>query len=202
MHPRLAAFAAVVSILSACSSGADDGSAPTDDPAQFAAENLDGQADPSDGGADDATPTTTVDDGPLDPSEIPGEPVNQYDLSVRDCFDQIEDRRDGLPVTVTIRIPCEEPHHFEVFAQLIYPADHPSLYPGDAVVRDYALASCYRKFSSWVGTEYEISDLEIGVIIPTRESFENDAARYRGIHCWVQHEDGEPMVGTSRDSGW
>ena len=121
---------------------------------------------------------------------------------MRDCFDQIEDRRDGLPVTVTTRIACDEPHHFEVFAQLTYPADHPSLYPGDTVVRDYALASCYRKFASWVGTEYEVSDLEIGVFIPTRESFEDDAARYRGIHCWVRHEDGEAMVGTSRDSGW
>lgn len=201
MHPRLTALLAVVSILAACSGGDDTASAPTDDPAQFAAENLDGEADPT-GGAEDAASTTTVDEAPLDPIDIPGEPVNQFDLSVRDCFDQIEDRRDGLPVTVTTRIPCEEPHHFEVFAELTYPAEHPSLYPGDAVVRDYALASCYRKFASWVGTEYEVSDLEIGVIIPTRESFENDAARYRGIHCWVQHEDGEPMVGTSRDSGW
>jgi hypothetical protein len=203
--PAIATLAVFGLVLSACGGG-DDDSAPANDPAQFAAENLAANPD-SQRGADGETTATGEPDAdaeptPLDPTEIPGEPINQYNLSVRDCFDQIEDRRDGLPVTVTTKIPCDEPHHFEVFAQLSYPAEHPSVYPGDAVIRDYALASCYRKFSSWVGSEYELSDLEIGVIIPTQENFESNAARYRGIHCWVGHEDGEPMIGTSRDSGW
>ncbi|MEZ5245361.1 MAG: hypothetical protein R2707_09720 [Acidimicrobiales bacterium] len=212
MHSRWAATPAITTfllaalVLSAC--GGDQGdSAPANDPAQFAAENLaanpDSQRDADSGtSTDDTVADADTDPAPLDPTQIPGEPVNQYNLSVRDCFDQIEDRSDGLPVTITTKLPCDEPHHFEVFAQLTYPAEHPSIYPGDAVIRDYALASCYRKFSSWVGSEYELSDLEIGVIIPTQENFESNAARYRGIHCWVRHEDGEPMIGTSRDSGW
>jgi hypothetical protein len=200
-----AALVASVLVLSAC--GGDDGdSAPANDPAQFAAENLaanpDSQRDADAAGTTTGQPDADAEPTPLDPTEIPGEPVNQYNLSVRDCFDQIEDRSNGLPVTITTKLPCDEPHHFEVFAQLTYPAEHPSIYPGDAVIRDYALASCYLKFSSWVGAEYELSDLEIGVIIPTQENFESNAARYRGIHCWVRHEDGEPMIGTSRDSGW
>jgi len=203
VNSRLAAALAVAA-LSAAACGGDDGdSAPANDPAQFAAESLDAEGDSRRTTAtDDTTPATTTAPESLDPTEIPGDPVNQYNLSVRDCFDQIEDRRDGLPVTITTKLPCDEPHHFEVYAQLTYPAEHPSIYPGDSVVRDYALSSCYRKFTSWVGSEYELSDLEIGVIIPNQDNFENNAARYRGIHCWVQHEDGEPMVGTSRDSGW
>ena len=66
MHPRLAALFAVVTVLAACS-GDDAASTPADDPAQFAAENLDGEIDPEIG-TDDADPTTTVDDGPLDPA--------------------------------------------------------------------------------------------------------------------------------------
>ncbi len=151
-------------------------------------------------GDDGATPTTEP--APLDPTEIPGEPINQYNLSVRDCFDQIADRRDGRPVTITTKIPCAEPHHFEVFALLNHPAEHPTPYPGDAAIRDFAVKSCYREFRPWVGTEYETSALDLGVIIPNQENFESNAARYRGIHCWVSRADDEPMIGTSEGSGW
>lgn len=197
----MAGVLGVVAILLAagCSDDGNNGSAAEQSPEISAdpagAADVSNSSDPAD------TPTTT-EPGPLDPTEIPGEPINQYNLSPRDCFDQIEDRRDGQPITITTLIPCDEPHHFEVFAQLTYPAGHPSTYPGDAVVRDFATASCYREFEAWVGTEYELSALEIGVIIPTRENFENDAARYRGIHCWVEHEGGDAMIGTSRNSGW
>ena len=200
MNSRLAATLVGATLLLAACSGDEGGdTSPTNDPAQFAAENLAATEPRPDPSTDD---TTTTEPAPLDPLDIPGEPINQYNLSVRDCFDQIEDRRDGVPVTITTKLPCDEPHHYEVFAQLTYPAEHPSIYPGDAVVRDYATASCYRLFPSWVGSEYELSVLEIGVIIPSQENFENNAARYRGIHCWVQHQDGDAMVGTSRDSGW
>lgn len=184
--------------LTACGDDGGGDDTPDDDPEAFSAENLaedDGTADVGEG-------TTTTEAAPLDPTEIPGEPINQYDLDVHDCFDQIEDRRDGVPVTITTRLPCDEPHHFEVFARLGYPAEHPAVFPGDTAVRDYALASCYREFEAWVGTTYETSELDIGVIVPTRENFEDDAARYRGIHCWVDRSDGEPMVGTSEGSGW
>jgi hypothetical protein len=203
VHLRLAALLAAV-VLSAAACGDDDGAtSPANDPAQFAAESLDASTDAQREPANESdTTTTTSEPAPLAPTDIPGEPVNQYDLRVRDCFDQIEDRRDGLPVTITTRLPCDDPHHFEVFAQLTYPAEHPSVFPGDGVIRDFALASCYRLFPGWVGRDYETSSLEIGVIVPTQDNFENDAARYRGIHCWVEHVDGEPMVGTSRDSGW
>lgn len=193
-----------VALVSLAGCGGDDGeSAPANDPAQFAAESLDATTDAQrETAVDEPTSTTTTEAAPLDPTEIPGEPINQYNLNVSDCFDQLEDRRNGLPVTITTRLSCEEPHHFEVFAQLLYPADHPSVYPGDAVIRDFALASCYREFTPWVGSEYELSELDIGVIIPTQANFEDNAARYRGIHCWVERVDGDPMVGTSRDSGW
>lgn len=200
---RLAATLVSATLLvSACGSDGGD-SAPANDPARFAAEELD--ANPGsqrDAGVDESSTPTTTEPAPLDPTDIPGEPINQYNLGVRDCFDQIEDRRDGLPVTITTKLPCDDPHHFEVFAQFTYPAEHPSIFPGDAVIRDYAIASCYRVFPAWVGSEYELSELEIGVIIPTQTNFEDDAARYRGIHCWVERTDGEPMIGTSKDSGW
>lgn len=196
--------AALFFVAALAVAGCSDDGEPSDttDPGQ---ESIDDVVDPGDGDessdSDVAAPTTT-EPSPLDPTQIPGEPINQFNLRVRDCFDQIEDRRDGEPITITTRLPCDEAHHFEVFAQLTYPAEHPSVFPGDSVVRDYALQSCYREFTTWVGSDYETSELDIGVIIPNQQNFENDAARYRGIYCWLDRVDGDPMIGTSRNSGW
>lgn len=175
--------------------------APSSDPAEFAADVLT-EATRAQRAAEARGVTTTTEPAPLNPTDIPGEPVNQFELATGDCFERIEDLRDGRPNTITTKLPCAEPHGFEIFHMLRYPAEHPSVYPGETVVRSFALESCYREFESWVGQEYEVSELEIDVIIPPQENFENDAARYRGIHCWVERVDGDPMVGTSRLSGW
>lgn len=196
MKLRFAAALAVASLLAgACSD--DGGATGTDSITTTSTEASDAGA-----ATETTVATTTTEPGPLDPTKIPGEPINQFNLRVRDCFDQLEDRRDGQPVTITTKLSCEDPHHFEVYAQLNYPADHPTTYPGDTVVRNFAIESCYRDFMPWVGSEYETSALDIGVIIPNRENFEGDASRYRGIHCYVERDDGDPMVGTSRNSDW
>lgn len=188
---RAGALAALV-ILSACS----DDAAPEEqssDPAEFAAQSIDAEANAT---------TSTTEQQPLNPTDIPGEPINKFELSLDDCFELIEDLNDGRPVTITTRLPCDDPHGYQIFHELLYPAEHPAVYPGEAIVREFALASCYRAFEGWVGQEYELSALDIDVIIPTQENFEDNAARYRGIHCWVERLDGEPMVGSARNSAW
>jgi hypothetical protein len=195
---RLVATAVLVlAFAGACGDDTGDGARP-DDPAQFADESLDAARDAATtDGTTDPAPTTS-----LNPTDIPGEPINQFALDVGDCFDRLEDLRDGRSVVITTRLACDEPHHYEVFHRLEYPAPHPSVYPGETALRDFALQSCYREFPAWVGQEYELSDLDIGVFVPPRENFEDDRARYRGIHCWLERVDGEPMSASARDSGW
>jgi hypothetical protein len=199
--PRLrvlvAAAVALGGGLGAC--GDDGRGTAADDPARFADESLDAVDDRA--RSDDAV-TTTAPPTSLDPTDIPGAPVNQFELDIGDCFDRLEDLQDGRPVVITTRLDCDEPHHMEIFHRTLYPAEHPSVHPGDTVMRDYALQACYREFPGWVGQEYELSELDIGVIVPPRENFEDDRARYRGIHCWVERVDGEAMTGSSRGSGW
>ena len=201
--PRRALVAATLAaalLAAACgddSAGGENGD-DVDDPAAAAAAALDGGAGPDSGTADD---TEAGDESEqLDPTTIPGEIVDKYSLEIDDCFDQLEDLRAGRPVTITTLLPCDDPHHFQVYARLTYPAPHPSTVPGDNVMADYALRECYLEFPAWVGTSYELSDLEIGVITPTLENFENSQSRYRGIHCWVEHVDGEALVGSMRGS--
>lgn len=192
MPPAIAI--AVMLLLGGCGDDADRRAAP--DPAEFAAQELTSPLETR-------TATTTSEPSTIiDPSEVPGAPIDRYSLDVGDCFDFFDVAVEGGSESRTTQLPCTEPHHHEIFHRFSYPAEHPSVFPGDAVVRDYAFQVCYREFETWVGSEYELSSLEIGVITPPREFFEDDRRRYRGVHCWVERVDGEPMIGTSRGSGW
>jgi hypothetical protein len=188
---------ATVSLIAAgCSE--DDEPETTSDPAEFAAQELES-------GASDSTTTTTTTtepDGDTSPTDIPGAILNRFQLGLGDCFEQTEQVVDGVRDMIFSTFPCDEPHHFEVYDTFTHPAEHPSVYPGESVMRDYAIQLCYRTFPDWVGQEYELSELEIDVLVPTRANFEEAASRYRGILCWVERLDGEPMVGSSRGSGW
>ena len=192
----------IVAALVAAACGTEEAGHPqSTDPAEFASESL----DDADIAREDDGPIETTDTQPtasLNPTDIPGEPINQFNLEIGDCFDRIEDLQDGRLTTITTKVPCDGPHGFQIFQRLIYPAEHPSIYPGEIAVRDYAVQRCYREFRPWVDQEYELSDLEIDVIIPPQENFEDDVARYRGIHCLVTRVDDDPMIGTSFQSGW
>ncbi len=190
-------IALAVALLAAACGDEGDVSSP-EDPAEFASERLDAEASTPRG----ATTTTNTPEGPVDPRQIVGAVINQYSLVLGDCFNRIEELRNGRQETITSRVDCDTPHGFQIFHQLTYPAPHPSIYPGETVMRDFALESCYRQFALWVGNEYETSALDIGILTPTRINFENEVARYRGIHCWVERFDGDAMVANARQSGW
>lgn len=183
-------------VLGSCSD--DDDPAAVPDPAEAAAQELES----TESSSADAVTTTSDPEAIISPTEMPGAVINKFNLEVGDCFDVVEVLTDGRPESRTTQLDCEEPHHFEIYHRFIYPAEHPAVFPGDSAMRDYAFEVCYREFATWVDEEYEVSTLEIGVITPDRQDFESNASRYRGIHCWVERFDGEPMVGTSRGSGW
>ena len=137
----------------------------------------------------------------FDATQIPGEPVNQYDLVTGDCFNRLEALRAGREVVITSRIACEDPHQYKVFHILQYDAPHPAIFPGEDVMVDFGLNACYLEFESFVGEIYELSEFDIGVFIPNRENFEHSRARYRGITCWLQRAGRDEGEGSARESG-
>ena len=171
-----------------------------EDPAEFASERLEAtEAEPRTpdaGSTADPSQTTTV------PAQIRGSVINQFSLSVGDCFNRLENLAVGRSTVITSLIDCDLPHDHQIYHVLDYPAPHPSIYPGDKVMDDFAVQSCYRQFAQWVGNDYETSELDIGVITPPQENFEDDASRYRSIHCWVERFDGGPLIGDAHQSGW
>ncbi len=172
-----------------------------EDPAEFVSERLDaaetepaGQTGPN--GTPDPQQTAS------DPPQIRGSVIDQFSLSTGDCFNRSENLAAGQSQVITSLISCDEPHDHQIYHVLAYPAPHPSIYPGDDVMNEFAVQSCYRQFAQWVGNDYETSELEIGVITPPQSNFEDDVARYRSIHCWIERFDGESLIGDAYQSGW
>ena len=185
---------------SACSNDTVDPIA-LEDPAEFVSERLDAEeGDLTNQSA--SSPTTSTEQASPIPAEIRGSVIDQFSLSIGDCFNRLENLLAGQSAVITSLIGCEDPHDHQIYYLLNYPAPHPSIYPGDNVMSEFALQSCYREFAAWVGNDYETSELDIGVITPPQSNFVDDNARYRLIHCWVERFDGEPLTGDAHESGW
>ncbi len=203
---RLAPIVVGATIFAASCGSGDSSEARPSDPAAAASAALDEQStQPASGPGTATAPASTLapdlsGDEPRDPTTVPGAIINQYVLTIDQCFDRIEDLVSGRTRIITTLLPCANSHRFQIFGRLEYPAPHPSLYPGDSIMENFALDSCYLRFEDWAGIAYEISELEIGVLTPDRENFEDELAAYRGIHCWIGRVDGEPLVGTARGS--
>lgn len=168
-----------------------------EDPAEFVSERLDAEE-----GELADQPGTSPEQTPSGPEQIRGSVINQFSLSMGDCFNRLENLAAGQSQVITSLINCDLPHDHQVYHLLNYPAPHPSIYPGETVMDEFAVQSCYRAFEQWVGRDYETSELDIGVITPPKSNFEDDIARYRTIHCWVERLDGEPLLGDAHQSGW
>ena len=198
----LAALAAVAAVGSACSIEEVIGVEPVEDPAAAAAARAAAEA---------TTPATATggndrgddEDGDeaISPLDIAGEIITRYDLVSGDCFNQVDNVRDGRKVTITSRLDCDEPHWAEVFYTFEVDAPHPAIYPGTRAMEDLARRGCYERFESFVGQIYELSVFRIGIFIPDRGNFEHPDARYRGIHCWLYHGEEETIEGSVRGLG-
>jgi hypothetical protein len=150
----------------------------------------DGAGDPAAGGS---TSTTAPAAAPTTSSLVPvGDPVNRFTLAVGDCFNRYD------AIEVTTRVPCDTPHDREAFAKLSYPAPFGEPFPSEPTMEHFAIQGCYAEFAAYVGAIYELSTLGVGAITPTKENFEDQKARYRGITCFLVSNDGKPLVGSMR----
>jgi hypothetical protein len=176
--------AAVVVLLAACTDDPSDQASPTVGPAAATTSILE-------------TRPTLADEG------IPnwvGDVVNLHDVENGSCFNQYSWVQEERLVEIDTRVPCIGPHQFEVYLRTEHPARAGAPWPGDREMEAFARAKCYGAFADFVGEIYELSELELGYITPTRADFEHEEARFRGIHCYVQRGDGEEMIGSARDS--
>jgi hypothetical protein len=94
----------------------------------------------------DPSPTSPV----TLPSGLTG--IAWTDLAVGDCF-ATPNTDDYYPL---YRLPCDEPHQFEVYDVTQHPGAD---YPGDEGFESYGLARCIPAFAAYTGSAYEDQDL-------------------------------------------
>lgn len=201
---RLLSQLALALVLVATSCSDDPDEAVERDPAAAANDALDlADAEPNLEVTGDGTTTTSSTSSSTTTTSttttVPGIAVNENTLGIDECFNREEGLSAGRPRVTTTLVDCDDPHGFQIFSNLQYPADDTFAYPGDDIMEDFALASCYQRFEGWADTSYETSRLEIGVFAPDRAEFEEQS--YRRILCFVFRADGGSLVGTARNSG-
>lgn len=125
-----------------------------------------------------------------DPAVDP-EKVDAIDLKVGDCL--IEP--DGDKITEVDVLPCTQEHDSEVYAAMDMDG---SEYPGESVVDDTAADFCLGEFQAYIGTDYQESLLDIGLITPSSLSW--TLGRDREILCTAYRVDGEPLTNSVRNS--
>ena len=181
---RLLAAVAMAILLAACTDDPSDPQSPTSGPAEATTSIVEVRP-------------TLADEG------IPnwvGDVVNLHDLEDGACFNRYSWVQDDRHVELDTRVPCGGPHQHEVYLRTEHPARAEAPWPGDREMEAFARAQCYGAFADFVGEIYELSELELGYLTPSRTDFEHEDARFRGIHCYLLRDDGEEMVGSARNS--
>ncbi len=135
--------------------------------------------------------------------DVPGAPLNRFDLQIGQCFnegswyDEALDRRVDLTATVS----CEQAHQSEVYHEAEFPAPNGAPFPGDSAMTEWSTQLCYDAFDDFVAAEYEVSTFEIGFVQPSKETFEHPVGRHRRVFCYVFDVGGDRSVGTAQGSG-
>ena len=129
-----------------------------------------------------------------------GAVVNVHDLREGDCFNQYSWSNDERLIEIDTKVSCSGPHQNEIYLVKAHPARSGAPWPGDREMDAFATTECYNAFSDFVGQIYELSDLNLGFLTPSRRDFENDLAQFRNVHCYVYLDAKTESVGTARGS--
>ena len=104
-------------------------------------------------------------------------------IRVGDC---LNDANSGSEVSNVPIVPCAEPHDSEVFAELKLEDGE---FPGDSAVEAEAEEYCAAEFTSFVGVDYDLSELYLTYYMPSKDTWE--AMGDRLISCIVYDPAGQ-----------
>ena len=129
--------------------------------------------------------------------------VNRYELEAGQCFNSyLTALGDNQFQELTTVVDCTAPHDGEVYYQVFHPAEADEPYPGPDEMLAWAQGHCYEQFAGFVGQEYEVSELDIGILHPTNETWSDPIGRHREVTCYVEAWRGGRLLGSMRGSGF
>jgi hypothetical protein len=120
-----------------------------------------------------------------DTTETPsgeGENTDVFTIAVGDC---LNDGGVEGEVSEVAKIDCSEPHDSEAYASIMIDDGD---FPGEQAVTDQAAADCTTEFNSFVGVDYQDSELDFAYYYPTEESWANGD---REILCLIVDPEGK-----------
>ena len=118
---------------------------------------------------------------------------NATDLKTGDCFNG----GNSESVSTVTPVDCAQAHEKEVYATIALPgADGP--YPGDVVLEEFADRECVAAFETYVGRSFGSSELYIGYLTPSPETWSNGD---HVVSCILHLENDAPLTGSMQGSG-
>ena len=129
--------------------------------------------------------------------------INPFDLESGQCFNNyLTSLGDNQFEELTTVVDCAGPHDGEVYFQVFHPGEVGEPYPGRDEMLAWAQQHCYTQFEGFVGQEYEVSQLEIGILHPTDVTWSDPIGRHREVTCYVEAWRGGRLLGSMRLSGF
>jgi hypothetical protein len=135
-----------------------------------------------------------LDDDTPEPQAVP-----VFKISVGQCFATPPQESE---LTDLQSVPCDGPHRQEAYALLDYqqPAGvQGDAYPGDALLSNYANATCAESFESYVGVSYLNSSLYFTFLIPSARGWQESDDRT--VVCFAT-TTGEELSSTVKGTRW
>ncbi len=114
------------------------------------------------------------------------------DAAAGPCLDLVIE---GSLVVEWNEVPCSGPHDVEQFHTQFLAAGP---FPGTDELSDMANDTCYDLFEEYVGEPYVTSEYYYDWLVPTEAGW---ATGDRELTCTIVSGDGEPLVGSAKDSG-
>jgi len=132
-------------------------------------------------------------------NDLEGTVTSAQSLEVGDCFNEYSwhDRAGNEQQAMTV-LSCSRPHDAEVFHIDLHPAGV-APFPGDRKLEDFTQDICLELFEPFIKTEYILSDLEIGLFVPTFDSWNNNDDRR--VTCFVYAFEGGLLKGSMANIG-
>lgn len=126
---------------------------------------------------------------------VGGGNVDAFQVQVGDCFNDVSEGDEQYEVSEVPGVPCDEPHDNETYAVFDLTIDS---YPGGDAISELAYESCFERFEPFVARDYETSALDINMMYPSPESWQQND---REVICSVFDVNANKLVGSAQGRG-
>lgn len=122
--------------------------------------------------------------------------IDAFEIRLGDCYNDSADADEATKVYGVDAVSCAELHDNEVFA--VFDLDLKT-FPDDGAMSEIAFDECIQRFEPFVGHDYSNSSLDITLMFPTEQSW--NERKDREVVCALYDVELKKLQGSMRESG-